>query len=321
MQQHSSVSQNNLLQYCGTKGEIYKVWIKNLLLMIVTFLVYRAWAKTRMRKYIWSHYVIAGDPLRYTGTGGEIFKGYVIAALIFAVLSAIPFIIAMIFNNESLAKANIAFYLSFLIGFYAYYSGLRYRLGRTTWRGIRLRLTGNAIHYLGLALKRMFVNIFTLGFAIPTSDIKKHSYIMNHLFLGNQAAVFVEDISGLKKTHIITWLLAVPTLLISRFWYRAALANKKLENLSLGNIRFYGSYTGGAYAKLFFGNIGLVVITLGLGMPLIVHRMMVFHARNVSIVGTLEDIAILQQQSQLSGIGEGLSDQFDTGMDVDLGFI
>ncbi|TAE34640.1 MAG: DUF898 family protein [Alphaproteobacteria bacterium] len=321
MQQQRNVSQNNLLQYCGTKGEIYKVWIKNLLLMIVTLLVYRAWAKTRMRKYIWSHYVIAGDPLRYTGTGGEIFKGYVIAALIYGLLSGIPYIIAMISNSETVTHSFYLNYVWLLLFFIARYSGLRYRLGRTTWRGIRLRLTGDAYKYASVAIRRMFANIFTLGFAIPKSDIKKHSYIMNHLFLGNQAAVFVEDISGLKKTNIITGLLAAPTLFISRFWYRAALANKKLENLSLGNIRFHGAYTGGAYAKLFFGNIGLFIITLGLGLPLIVHRMMVFHARNVSIVGTLEDVAILQQQSQLSGIGEGLSDQFDTGMDVDLGFI
>ena len=58
---------SNTLSYHGSIGKVYGVWLKNLLLLIITLGIYRAWAKARMRKHLWSHVTIEGDPLHYTG--------------------------------------------------------------------------------------------------------------------------------------------------------------------------------------------------------------------------------------------------------------
>jgi uncharacterized membrane protein YjgN (DUF898 family) len=65
------------LIYVGDTGELFKIWLKNLFLNIITLFIYRSWAKTRIRRYLWSKTVIAGDNLTYHGTGGELFKGVV----------------------------------------------------------------------------------------------------------------------------------------------------------------------------------------------------------------------------------------------------
>ena len=65
-------------QYDGRLGELYWIFIKNLLLSIITLGIFRFWGKTRIRRYLWSHTSLAGDRFEYTGTGGELFIGFII---------------------------------------------------------------------------------------------------------------------------------------------------------------------------------------------------------------------------------------------------
>lgn len=78
------------LQYDGKTGQVYKIWIVTILLSIVTLGIYRFWGKTRMRRYMTAGMMLAGDRFEYTGTGGELFKGF-IKALFFLLFISIPF--------------------------------------------------------------------------------------------------------------------------------------------------------------------------------------------------------------------------------------
>ena len=53
-----------------------KIHIVNILLTIVTIGLYRFWAKTRIRQYLWNHLEVEGDRLEYTGTGKELMLGF-----------------------------------------------------------------------------------------------------------------------------------------------------------------------------------------------------------------------------------------------------
>ena len=54
-------------------------------LTIVTLGIYRFWARTRLRRYIWSSIRPGGDSFEYTGTGLEKFLGFLIALVVLAV--------------------------------------------------------------------------------------------------------------------------------------------------------------------------------------------------------------------------------------------
>ena len=54
--------------YAGTPG-LFGIAFRNLVLTIVTLSIYRFWAKTRIRRYLWSQVTVASDRLEYTGTG------------------------------------------------------------------------------------------------------------------------------------------------------------------------------------------------------------------------------------------------------------
>ena len=55
----------------------------NLLLTIVTLGVYVFWARTRTRRYLWSRTQFIDDRLEWTGTGLELFVGYLLAFVLF----------------------------------------------------------------------------------------------------------------------------------------------------------------------------------------------------------------------------------------------
>ena len=55
----------------------------------MTFGLYRFWARTRLRRYIWSSIKPGGDSFEYTGTGLEKFLGFLIALVVIMVYSGI----------------------------------------------------------------------------------------------------------------------------------------------------------------------------------------------------------------------------------------
>ena len=55
------------------------------LLTVLTLGIYRFWARTRLRRYIWSAIDAGGDSFEYTGMGLEKFLGFLIALVVLAV--------------------------------------------------------------------------------------------------------------------------------------------------------------------------------------------------------------------------------------------
>ena len=80
MGQHQALK----FEHAGRAGKIAPIAVVVGLLNIVTLSFYRFWGKTRVRKYLWGQTSLLGDPLEYTGTGEELFKGFMI--VLFAVL-------------------------------------------------------------------------------------------------------------------------------------------------------------------------------------------------------------------------------------------
>lgn len=79
------------LKYSGTAELLGLLVFKNTSLIIVILKFYRFWGKALVRKYIWSNQTLFGEKLEYTGTGKELFLGFLIVLVVL-----IPF--GIIFN-------------------------------------------------------------------------------------------------------------------------------------------------------------------------------------------------------------------------------
>lgn len=120
----------------------------NFVLTVITLGIYGFWGRTEVRKRIWSFIRLDGEPVAYTGTGKELFLGFLMVfglVLMPSVLLSVAIVIALGPASGVAAVLQASFYVLFfyLIGV-ATYRARRYRLSRTRWRGIRGAMEGNS---------------------------------------------------------------------------------------------------------------------------------------------------------------------------------
>ncbi|MDP4832313.1 MAG: YjgN family protein, partial [Rickettsiaceae bacterium] len=240
----------NRFEYEASTSKIFGIWILNFFLSIITIGIYSFWGKTKMRKYIANSFSLLGDRFEYNGTGGELFRGF-LKALPIIIIVYMPFII---WDQEEDSWVILMFIPILCLVYMAIYAALRYRLSRTTWRGIRGKLTGSAFCFAKKNMIRQFLNIITLGLLIPSSDIKIYKYIAENMHFGNTPVKFDGNAKSLFGINLITLLLAIPTVGLSRIWYSAALTRYTYGHTTINNLRFKANYTGSSLLALHIVN-------------------------------------------------------------------
>lgn len=156
----------------GRWQEFLPIAATNLLLTIVTLGIYRFWAKTRERRYLWSRTQFIDERLEWAGTGKEMFIGFLIVMAIFVpLLVIVQFgVQALAFRGHALAAGvlGLGTYLAifYLVGL-ALFRALRYRLSRTYWHGIRGGSDDGGWNYGVSALWKYVVGFLTFGLLIP----------------------------------------------------------------------------------------------------------------------------------------------------------
>jgi uncharacterized membrane protein YjgN (DUF898 family) len=189
---HANRAQQPLLQYDGKVGEIYAVFLKNLLLTIITFGIYRFWAVSGMRRYVWSHMKFQGERFEYTGTGGELFKGYLIALGViiggFVVAMILSGVLTKVTGNPLIGALPIIAAELFVavVALGAYFSAQRYRLSRTLWCGIRGGMSGSALRYGVTALGYGLLGILSLGQLFPWITVRLAERRINASSFGSE---------------------------------------------------------------------------------------------------------------------------------------
>lgn len=301
----------NRIVYDGSAWAIFGIWINNLFLSAMTLGAYSFWGKTRMRRYVAKSFHLQQDRFEYVGTGKELFIGFcIVAVVVFSVV-----IIASIYLSDAVFDGLVKIFslLFFPLSIMAFYSATRYRYSRTTWRGIRGRLTGDAGNYAMLQILRWIVNIVSLGLLIPITDITIHRYFVKNTYFGSEQVAFDGEARGIMSIHLLTWIVALPTLGLSRFWYNAALYRYTYAHTTIGDLRFKATHTGPSLMGLIIGNIAITVLTLGLGRPLVIHRNLKYVSDNLYLVGNVNDFSTTQSKEKPSKIGEGFEQVFDSG--------
>lgn len=80
---------NYSLKSIAEGAELFKIWIVNLLLQIVTLGFYYPWGKANQLQYLYGHTVFENDPFQFHGTGKEMFVGFIKAILCIVVIVGI----------------------------------------------------------------------------------------------------------------------------------------------------------------------------------------------------------------------------------------
>jgi uncharacterized membrane protein YjgN (DUF898 family) len=201
------------LGYVGRTRTLFAIFFKNLGLTIITLGIYRFWAKTRTRRFLWSSTTIEGEPFEYIGTGKELFIGFLKAVAILVPLFAAVQIAQLWLGKDQTALALILQYVQTLAIIALIYAGSyaarRYRMSRTLWSGIRFHQAGSAWRYVGHALLGLFFCIITLGFYFPYFQTRMLRYEMENLRFGTARFRFTGRGGELLRRFVVCWISGV----------------------------------------------------------------------------------------------------------------
>lgn len=158
--------------------------LKGFLLSLVTFGIYRFWYVTNLRRFFWSRTALDGSPAEYTGTGKELFLGFLVALAILVPIYLGLFAVSLLAPALAPFSVVISFLFLFLLGQYAIFRGRRYRAMRTLWRGIRLGQDGSGLAYAARAGGWWLLTAWTFGLTFPFLRASLERYRINHTLVG-----------------------------------------------------------------------------------------------------------------------------------------
>ena len=130
-----SVRRRIPVEFSGTGGEYFRIWIVNLLLTIITLGIYSAWAKVRKMQYFYRNTRVDGAVFDYHGRPMAILKGRLIA-LALLVLYNVAFQFSLLLGLATVAALAIA--MPWLLA-----QSQRFRLHNSSYRGLRFRFLGS----------------------------------------------------------------------------------------------------------------------------------------------------------------------------------
>ncbi len=345
----------------GTWQEFAPIAFTNLLLTIVTLGIYKFWATTRERRYLWSRTRFIDDRLEWTGTGLELFVGFLLAiVVIFVPLVGLQLLAqGLIFRGQN-ALAGLLFVLLYFLLFYlvgvAIFRALRYRLSRTYWHGIRGGSNDQGLGYGLQYMWRTIVGFLAFGVMIPWSMTTLWNRRWNQMSFGpmqfNASADWNRIIARWLLIYLLlivmgvvvaagiggmAWMMAdsmqstdemaggvmlavglvfiaiyivVPLIFLT---FYAAYFREAIGKLELGGLSFAFTARTKDWLLLILGNIGLVIVTLGIGLIFLSYRNWSFFVRHLEAYGDVHLDDLTQSATRMPGQGEGMLDAFDIG--------
>ncbi len=341
-----------LVQFTGSGWELFKIWIVNFLLTVITFGIYHFWAKVKVRKYLWSHTVVEGEPLEYTGTAEELVIGFLMVAGVLAVYGIARFML----ERAHLGLSVVAELALLPLWLFATYRTLRYRLTRTRWRGIRFNLSGSAWKYMFVALGQSLLNMLTLMLWYPKSRVVLRKRVIGNMWYGNRQfgftgtarplyATYMVALAGVvvlgaagaigsgvyktfiefmdnptqatSKAYLSAMLICYGCLLLGglfSYWYQAVLIRWEICNTRFPGVQFRSRITWGGLLWLHVSNLLLILCTLGFAAPWATIRSLRLYMHTVEVDGSLAYAHLEKDGQAAPKYGEGFFETFDVDL-------
>jgi uncharacterized membrane protein YjgN (DUF898 family) len=335
--------------FTGSGGEYFGIWIVNLLLTIVTFGIYSAWAKVRRLQYFYRHTQLAGASFDYHGTGIAILKGRVIALGLFLAYN-FSFQISILLGLVTLVALAVG--LPWLLR-----SSLRFRLRNSSYRGLRFRFAGSKEGAYATFLGKPLLVFITAYLTVPWYHQQLKLYQHGNSWFGQTPFAFHATVGQFYKVYFLIWglmllvfvapfgmmiaamaelaratqesgappdpqafatsmflafaLMFAGMLAITPLW-QAKLQNLIWNNTTFGPHRFESTISAWRLFGIHLSNLLLVVVTFGLYLPWAAVRVARYRAETLTLVagGSLEDV-VAHHEQDLGAAGEETADMFD----------
>lgn len=201
--------------------ELNRLLIQNELFELLTFRLYRFWARTALRRYLWSAISIDGVALEYTGETRELVTGFLLAFSLLALPLMAICSAAAVAGADPVASSVVvnAWYVAFFFAMAAgRYQATRYRLSCTLWRGITAGLEGSALTFALRQLAWHVAFCLTAGLSVPWACTDLARYQVRHTHWGNFAGRFGGTATDFIRCWLPVWALCCAPLYAAVIW-------------------------------------------------------------------------------------------------------
>jgi uncharacterized membrane protein YjgN (DUF898 family) len=219
------------IRFTGSGSEYFRIWIVNLLLMLLTLGIYYPWAKVRRLRYFHGNTLVDGAPLDFHGKPIKMLKGYLLVGVLFVLYSAA--------GNFSAVAGLIAFVIVMALWPALLKSSMQFRLANTSWRGMRFRFQGTLPE-----VYRAVLPMFIPGLAIVV------------------ALVGVADPEKPPSWYVLTAgaVLAVTVLVLP--WLLWNLKQFQHNNYALASLTTKFKATPASFYLVFLKTLGVMVLAV-----------------------------------------------------------
>lgn len=329
------------LSFTGKGSEYFKIWIVNLCLSVLTLGIYSAWAKVRRLQYFYRHTQLADACLDYHGDPFVIFKGRVVAFILFGSYS---------FFIETNPKIGLSLLALIMLAMpWMLVRSFRFQLHNTSYRGLRFSFHGTIGAAFVSFLLMPLLSYLSLGLLWPLARKQITHYLRSSGAYGNCSFAFhgttgqFYKISLMTFASVLLYLIAVITLggglisvsegmakgiavtvaiLMFLFGtlfildiFSVRLQNYIWNNTSLGEIRFVSELSAGKLFLISLSNGLLIFLTLGFYKPYADIRLTSYRIGCLSIQTDADiDSFLAKRESEVAASGEEIAEMFD--MDI-----
>lgn len=341
------------ITFTGQWQEYFKIWIVNVLLTLVTFGIYAAWAKVRKRRYFCANTAVFGHTFEYLADPMKILYGNLIIIGCFGV-----FMLAGVFSPLVQIPLLLAFAVAvpwFIV------RALMFNARNTAWRGLRFNFTGTYGESAKVYLLWPLLIGITLGLIFPLIAKKQKEFLVNRSTYGTSPFSFSAETSAFYKIYGVGLLFFLPIIIgyfafigmigfnaaqggiqpgqplppaaagmfglfmlvglplafVGVFYIRARIFNYVWSNTSLAGNIWAASMRTRDLLLLQLVNSLVTLVTFGLMHPWVAVRMARYQLSCLEITpaGNI-DTFVAAAQPPIGALGEAASDFFD----FDFGF-
>jgi uncharacterized membrane protein YjgN (DUF898 family) len=204
--------------WTGSPWSLVGTCLFNAFMTLITVGVYSFWGRTEIRRRLWASVRLDGEPLAYHGTGLELFKGF-LGALLVVLLPIFLISMVLVVSYGQASSGWAAYQVALFAVVYpvlkalATYRARRYRLSRTSWRGIRGSVSGSSGEFAFLSWATSLLYPLTLGWIAPWRALYIQRFLIGDTMLGNRGLKLAGSTPRLYVRFGLLWIGTVAILI------------------------------------------------------------------------------------------------------------
>ena len=165
------------VEFIGSPKEYWKIYMINLALTLLTFGLYRPWAKVRQYKYLYNHLLIDGIPMNFTAKPTRLLIGQLIVMAFIGL-----YLYADLTRNMFLTGLLILMFVLLLpmLMWFSYRFFFRY----TQWSGVSMSFAASKTEFYIETLITSLISLFVI--TIPFAQKRWFEFIGRNVFWGSK---------------------------------------------------------------------------------------------------------------------------------------